>query len=84
MWERNHLETEVALYVRSLAEAEKPKASTPLRTLVKQQMEFLGLSLPGLSRNRWVIDGGPDEARTTHTPAGPSAKERLKLVVGGS
>src|SRR4051794_27783932 len=56
MWERNGQELEVALYVRSLAAAEKLDASVAARTLVRQQQESLGLSLPGLARNRWRIE----------------------------
>jgi hypothetical protein len=55
MWERNGQELEVALYVRSLADAEQMDASVAARTLVRQQQEALGLSLPGLARNRWRI-----------------------------
>lgn len=86
MWEANGQETEVALFVRSLATAEKPKAHTTVRTLVKQQMEALGLTLPGLRSNRWVIDDG-DTAKQelpATDPEGPSAKERFKLIAGGA
>ena len=47
-WERNGQEVEVALYVRSLAAAEKLDAPTNLRTLVTRQQEALGISLPSL------------------------------------
>ena len=55
VWQRNGQELEVALYVRSLVAAEALDAPTNLRTLVKQQQEALGISLPGLHRNRWRI-----------------------------
>ncbi|MFL5844261.1 MAG: hypothetical protein ACJ762_06165 [Solirubrobacteraceae bacterium] len=82
-WERNGQELEVALYVRSLVDAEQQGAQVTMRTLVRQQQEALGISLPGLQRNRWRIE--PEEAK----PAGgratraPSAKGRLKVVAGG-
>jgi hypothetical protein len=57
MWERNGQEIEVALYVRSLAEAERDEATVAARTLVRQFHESLGISLPGLARNRWIIQG---------------------------
>lgn len=55
MWERNGQEHEVALYVRCLVQSEDPDSPVSLRTLVRQMQEGLGLSIPGLARNRWVI-----------------------------
>jgi hypothetical protein len=84
MWEANGQVAEVALYVRSLRDAEKPKATVAARTLVRQQMDALGLTIPGLRANRWIIAG---EAVAQHVDrrASPtaSAKERLQLVSGG-
>lgn len=84
MWELNGQANEVALYVRSLVEAEARGATTNARTLVRQQQEALGLSLPGLARNHWVIDAGSvaKEMRPTGTEA-PSARERFTVVDGG-
>lgn len=56
MWERQGQELEVALYVRSLVTAEAHNAPTNTRTLVRQQMEALGISVPGMLRNRWRIE----------------------------
>lgn len=86
MWEQLGLVTEVALYVRTLRRAEASVASAALLTLVKQQMEFLGVSIPGLARNHWIIDG--DHAaqepglRATGTEA-PAPKSRWKVLDGG-
>ena len=55
MWERNGQELEVAMYVRTVALAERRDAPVNARTLVRQQQEALGLSMPGLLRNRWRI-----------------------------
>lgn len=55
MWEANGQHEELALYVRSLAFAERPQAPVSSRVLVRQQQEALGLSLPGLARLRWRI-----------------------------
>jgi len=82
MWESNGQMVEVALYVRSLKDAEKPKATVAARTLVRQQQDALGLTIPGLRANRWIIAG---EAVAQHvdrstTPPASSAKARLKLV----
>jgi hypothetical protein len=78
MWERNGQEVEVAVYVRSLALAEDQRAPVNARTLVRQQMEALGISVPGLQRNRWRIKAAAEpqtEQRRT-----PSTRGRLKLV----
>ncbi len=80
-WERNQQFEEVALYCRALADAQLPDAKTPSRTLVKQMMENLGISLPGLMRNRWRIIGG-DIAEATKSDAKP-ARAGMKVVAGG-
>lgn len=80
MWEANRQEEEVAIYVRSLAIAEHPKAPTIARTLVRQQQEALGLSLPGMHRLRWRI--GEAEAKPVRAPAAAqsAARDRLRVV----
>lgn len=82
-WERLGLDYEVALYVRSFVEAEIPLSCTPVRTLVKQLGESLGLTIPGLLRNRWKI--GDVETRPTgrKTSGAMGARDRLKVVDGG-
>lgn len=77
MWERNGQHREVALYVRSLVEAEKRGAPVALRTLVRQQQEALGISLPGLLRNRWLIVGDEERPKLV-VAAGSSVRERLR------
>lgn len=81
-WERNGQELEVALFVRNLVEAEEPGASKAKRELVKQNMEALGLSLPGLLRNRWRIGGGADVLEFEPRAEVTSAKDRFKVVSG--
>jgi hypothetical protein len=73
----------VALYVRRLAEAEKPDAPTNLGTLVKQLMEGLGISQDGLAKRRWRIAVDEVSERRTEKPAAParkSARDRFKVV----
>ena len=83
-WERNGQEVEVALYVRSLVAAERLDAPTNLRTLVKQQQEALGISLPGLARNRWKIGEGAVAASSSRSaPAAAQGRNRFKAVQGG-
>lgn len=82
MWERDGQELEVAMYVRSVVEAERPGAVVAARTLVRQQQEALGLSQPGLARNRWRIGDAAPEAQEG-AGSGPSARDRFKVVSGG-
>jgi hypothetical protein len=86
MWEHNCQELEVALYVRTLVEAEFTLATPAMRTLVRQQMDALGLTVPGLQRNRWSI--AKDEVKVKRAAkktaskkaaASPSRK-RLQVV----
>lgn len=82
-WERQNLNYEVALFVRSFCEAEQVGAAANLRTLVKQQQEVLGLSLAGLMRMRWKVGGEiVSEAPVAEQPTQrKSARERrLELV----
>lgn len=79
-WEALGQEHEVAMYVRRFVQAEKPTASAPVGTLVRQLGEALGLSIPGLLRNRWRI--GQPETAPAARPAAPrkSARDRLTVV----
>jgi len=81
MWERLGLEVEVALYVRSLAAAEKASAPVNARTLVRQQQEALGLSIPGLARNRWRIAAAAEAASAARPPRKPSVSARERFTV---
>ena len=76
MWEANHQEEEVATFVRWFAKAERPDAATNLGTLVKQLQETLGLSLPGLLRNRWIIASTAAGVRP-RVVSSSSTKDRL-------
>lgn len=84
MWEANGLHEEVALYVRSLGEAERKRASTSLRTLVRQQQEALGLSLPGMARLHWRIGVVAEPVKRATGTDGPTAKDRWKVLDGGA
>lgn len=83
MWERNGQELEVAMFVRALKDAEAPNASVASRTLVRQMLESLGLSLPGMLRLKWRIGDPPKSARRS-VAGGESVKDRLKVVQGGA
>lgn len=84
-WERNGQMSEVAMYVRSFASAELMNATVAARTLVRQQQEALGISLPGLLRNRWRIgeSGDVPAVAVKRQPASASSRRRFKVVDGG-
>lgn len=82
MWERQGQELEVALYVRSLVTAEAHNAPTNTRTLVRQQMEALGISVPGMLRNRWRIGDVPESGEESEDVDDP--RNRLTVVAGGA
>lgn len=83
MWERNGQEIEVANYVRCLRRAEGSKSTPAHWTIVMRQQTELGLNIGGLLRNRWIISGDEQAAASRPSPhtAGPTARDRLKLVV---
>ncbi len=90
IWERNVQQLEVALYVRAVVAAEALDAPVASRTLVKQLMETLGLSLTGLARNRWRIESAAEQASTARTgktskrtqPVRSSSRSRVRVVRG--
>lgn len=90
MWEHLGLHLEVALLVRTLAEAERPEPRSDPAKLVRQYMDSLGLTTPGLLRNRWRIGPVPveqapaDEEQPKKTVRRKSARDRLKVVVDGT
>jgi len=84
VWEQNHQEREVALYVRALVVAERPKATTSARLLVMRQLDALGLTTAGLRSNRWIIDAEAQQQVTrTDDPDHASTKARFRSIAGG-
>ena len=55
MWEAYARFHEVAIYIRSLVDAERVGASVSARNLLLRQQDSLGLTLAGLRANRWII-----------------------------
>ena len=82
MWERNGQELEVAMFVRAVRVAESAKAPTAARTLVRQLMDSLGITVPGMNSLKWRIGSAPQVVRD-RPELGPSVKDRLKVVQGG-
>lgn len=79
-WERLGLEFEVGLLVRRMAEAETPGSHTSTGTLVRQMMDSLGLTTPGLRSNRWKLsDDEVGEKRDEKATSG-SSRDRFRVV----
>ncbi|MFH9269201.1 hypothetical protein ACH4KN_33860 [Streptomyces sp. NPDC017546] len=87
-WEDMGQELEVALFVRTLAEAERADARVDVKKMIRGYLDSLGLSVAGMNRNRWKIAPATDEppaaGPVVAAPARrPSARDRLKVVPSG-
>jgi hypothetical protein len=83
MWEKLGLEVQVALYVRTMRKASQPRSAAVHTTELVKQMNNLGLTVPGLAANRWVIDDAPVQAPPRRRESS-SAKDRLAVITGGA
>jgi hypothetical protein len=86
LWERNGQTYEVAMYVRTFAEAEQSGAVVTLRTLARQQADALLLTIPAMRQARVAIAGDEVNSRRTAKSKAPrqtSPRDRLKAVPGG-
>lgn len=89
LWEKNGQLHEVAMYVRTFAEAERPNAPANLRTLVKQQGDALLLTIPAMRQARVTIaaDEVAERRAERSEPAvstAPSSRRRLRSTGGGT
>lgn len=83
MWERQQQELEVAVHIRQFVRCEKPDASASDRRLLMQQMEALGLTQPGLARNRWRIETAPStQAPKRAARSEGSIRDRFNVITG--
>ncbi|MYS34921.1 hypothetical protein GT025_12455 [Streptomyces sp. SID4920] len=87
-WEAMGQELEVALFVRTLAEAERADGRVDVKKMVRSYLDSLGLSVAGMNRNRWkvapAVDEPAAEAEAVAAPVRrPSARDRLKVVPSG-
>lgn len=88
-WEDMGQELEVALFVRTLAEAERADARVDVKKMVRGYLDSLGLSVAGMNRNRWkiapAVEGpvGVSEAGQEPAARRPSARDRLRVVPSG-
>ncbi|HCA88177.1 MAG TPA: hypothetical protein DEQ61_23560 [Streptomyces sp.] len=88
VWEDMDQALEVALFVRTLAEAERADARVDVKKMVRSYLDSLGLSVAGMNRNRWKIAPAVDEPAANGPVAGTparrsSARDRLKVVPSG-
>ncbi|MCI4045120.1 hypothetical protein [Streptomyces sp. TRM75563] len=87
-WEDMGQELEVALFVRTLAEAEHADARVDVKKMIRGYLDSLGLSVAGMNRNRWKIAPATDESAAAGPESAapvrrPSARDRLKVVPSG-
>lgn len=83
VWEEQRQFQEVALYVRTYAKASRPKASASIATAVLRMADSLGLTIPGMHRNRWKLGTPQTVAKPAKRAGRQSSKERLKVLQGG-
>ncbi|MFB6517453.1 hypothetical protein [Streptomyces sp. NPDC056401] len=86
MWDEMGQALEVALFVRTLTEAERVDARVDIKKMVRSYLDSLGLSVQGMLRNRWKIaPAAPAPVESSARPAvrRPSARDRLKVVPSG-
>jgi hypothetical protein len=85
LWERNGQELEVALHVRTFVEAEALEAAASLRTLVRQQLGELLLTIPSMQAARVrLVDDEVSVRRADVVRVDGSARDRLKALNGGA
>jgi hypothetical protein len=82
-WEKLGQVVEVAIYVRRLVVIELPDATASLGNHVLRLAEGLGLTIPGLLRNRWQIGGGQAPATDVEAPTGTDGPKRAGGSVRG-
>lgn len=82
-WEKLGQQVEVAIYVRRLIEVEQPGANAALGNHVLRLGEGLGLTIPGLLRNRWQIGGGQAPAPKVEAPTGTNGPARPRGTTRG-
>src|SRR5690606_41352894 len=90
MWAELGQALEVALFCRTLAEAERADARADIKKMVRGYLDSLGLSVSGMLRNRWKIAPAAEVAALEAAAGGEraprrrSARDRLKVVRSGA
>lgn len=89
MWAELEQALEVALFVRTLAEAERPDARADIKKMIRGYLDSLGLSVSGMLRHRWKVAAAVEPVGGEPLETGrlerrrPSARDRLKVVPSG-
>ncbi|WP_206281484.1 hypothetical protein [Streptomyces prasinopilosus] len=89
MWAEMGQALEVALFCRTLAEAERPDARADIKKMVRGYLDSLGLSVSGMLRNRWRIAPVVDAvvldlpSVAAEAPRRPGPRDRMKVVPNG-
>lgn len=82
IWERDRQEFEVALYVRYFAIIERQgRGAITLATPLRQAADALGLTIPGMHRNRWKIAGEIPSVDVQVQKVAPKGRARDRLTV---
>lgn len=86
LWEQNQQAFEVAMHIRTFFEAERPDASSSLRTLVRQQADALLLTIPAMhaARVKIAFDEVAAKRDEVEAPKRLSARDRLKAIPNGA
>lgn len=82
IWRQNAQELEVALHVRTFADAEKVEATTSMRTLVRQRMDSLLLTIPALRAAKILIVEAAPVAASAAPDVARANRSRLELLRG--
>ncbi|MHC3391307.1 hypothetical protein ACLQ2E_17905 [Streptomyces lavendulocolor] len=86
-WEALEQVLEVALFCRTLAEAERPDCRVDVKKMVRSYLDSLGLSVAGMLRNRWKVGPAAEVVEQATPAAAPvrraSARDRLRVVPSG-
>ena len=85
LWLHNGQEYEVALHVRQFVAAEAHDAGVNARTLVRQQLDSLLLTLPAMrsARVRIAADEVDERRQSKTTKKAASSRSRLKVAASG-
>jgi hypothetical protein len=79
LWERDGVQDQVAVYVRTFCEGALPDAPVNRRTLVRQQEAELLLNIPSMLSALVRIVAEP-QVQTASPSARPSTRDRLRAV----
>jgi hypothetical protein len=85
-WQARGQEIEVAIYVRTLRIAERPRATAAILAEIRRQRDALGLTANGMKALRWIIETQAETRRdrATGTEGKTAARWKPEVIDGGS